>query len=96
MHDDGSAWLEVQDNGPGIAQQDHERIFEWGRQVLQPPVGDDHSRGAKTGLGLGLALVRGIVRAHGGDVTVRSALGVGATFCVTLPARQTNERTAPP
>jgi len=37
------------------------------------------------GLGLGLALVRGIVRAHGGDVTVRSALGQGATFRVTLP-----------
>jgi signal transduction histidine kinase len=82
---DGSAWLEVQDDGPGIAPEHHELIFQWGQQLAHTRSNPPAKSGP--GLGLGLALVRGIVRAHGGDVTVNSALGQGAAFRVSLPAK---------
>ncbi|MCB9527311.1 MAG: PAS domain-containing sensor histidine kinase [bacterium] len=73
--DPGWATLYVRDNGVGIPAEDQERIF--GAFV----------RGAtdQPGSGLGLAIVRRIARAHGGDVTVESALGEGSTFSVRLP-----------
>lgn len=101
----GAPWLEVQDTGPGIAPENHKLIFEWGKQVPQtapntPPMQPTQDAlgqhvNPKAGLGLGLALVRGIVRAHGGDVTVHSALGHGATFRVVLPAQRGTPQTDP-
>ena len=67
--------LQVHDTGPGIAAEDHERIFgafEQGR----------HTQG---GTGLGLALARRFVQAHGGSLTVRSEPGRGSTFTCALP-----------
>jgi PAS domain S-box-containing protein len=64
----------VRDNGPGIAPEDLERVFE----PFFTTKGD-------RGTGLGLSVVRRIVRDYGGDVTVESRLGAGATFTFDLP-----------
>jgi signal transduction histidine kinase len=68
----------VSDDGPGIAAPDRERIFE-------PYVrAGDGSRAG--GLGLGLAICRRIVQAHGGTILVADAPGGGSRFSFTLPA----------
>jgi heavy metal sensor kinase len=69
--------IEVQDTGPGIPPHDLPRIWE---RLYR----GDQSR-AERGLGLGLSLVRAIVRAHGGTVEVRSEPTNGSTFTVVLP-----------
>jgi signal transduction histidine kinase/DNA-binding response OmpR family regulator len=72
--------LVVADNGRGIAVADHERIFEAFQQ------GDgETSSSHHEGTGLGLALTRQLVEAHGGTVGVRSEVGVGSEFSVHLP-----------
>jgi signal transduction histidine kinase len=79
--DGARAVLEVSDGGPGIAPELQRRIFE--RFVR------GHPSSHYGGLGLGLYIVHQIVRAHGGDVQVRSEPGQGATFTVTLPVADT-------
>jgi signal transduction histidine kinase len=69
----GSAEVRVSDNGPGIAPENQQRIF-------QPFVS---TKGK--GMGLGLAICREIVEAHGGRLEVESAPGAGTTFVITLP-----------
>jgi len=76
---DGDVEVSVGDSGVGIDAADHERVFEEFQQV-----GDLSVRQA--GTGLGLALTRRLVQAHGGSVTVVSALGSGSTFRVRMPA----------
>jgi signal transduction histidine kinase len=71
--------FEVEDDGPGIPENQLEKIFDRFHQVDAP-----HSR-AEGGTGLGLALSRELARLHGGDVTVRSRPGAGAIFRVELP-----------
>lgn len=71
--------VEVADTGVGIPDEDKDRIFERFFRVRQP--GTEHISGS----GLGLSLVKAIVDAHGGRVTVESAVGVGSTFRVSLP-----------
>ena len=75
--DGGKALLRVRDNGAGINPDELPRI--WDRLFR-----GDASR-TERGLGLGLSLVRAIVKAHGGTVDVESALGKGSTFTVALP-----------
>ena len=74
--------LRVSDSGAGIAAAELPHI--WERFYRAEP---SRSRGAGTvdGVGLGLAIVRGIVEAHGGSVAASSAPGRGATFCLRLP-----------
>jgi signal transduction histidine kinase len=72
----GRAVLEVADDGPGIAPEVREHLFE--------PFYTLRRQGR--GSGLGLAVVYGIATAHGGDVDVRSAPGEGARFIVRFPA----------
>ena len=76
---DDSVYLEVSDHGVGIPAGEQERIFERFYQV------DRRLSRAQEGLGLGLSIVRSIARAHGGDVTVKSAAGGGSAFTVRLP-----------
>ena len=72
--------LAVQDNGIGIAARDLKRIFHRFYQV-------DRSLAREAGgCGLGLSIVDFIVRAHGGEVAVKSVPGEGSTFTVWLPA----------
>jgi len=69
---------EVEDNGRGIAEEDHQRIFDLFRRAgLQDQPGE----------GIGLAHVRALVRRLGGYMTLKSQLGEGTTFIVTLPRR---------
>lgn len=70
--------LVVTDTGIGIPAEEISRI--WDRLYR-----GDQSRSQK-GLGLGLSLVRAIVRAHGGEVDVQSEPGKGSTFAITLPS----------
>lgn len=71
------ARISVGDNGPGIAEDDAERIWDLFYRA-------DASR-ASEGLGLGLSLVRKIAEHHGGAATAESAEGQGATFILELP-----------
>jgi PAS domain S-box-containing protein len=74
--------LRVRDTGAGIAPEHLTRIFERFRQV------DSSSTRGHGGLGLGLAIVRHLVEAHGGEVEAHSeGAGCGATFTVHLPVR---------
>ena len=73
--------LWVQDHGEGIAPDEHERIFE---RFYRP---GSEMRRKTQGVGLGLAIVKNVTQAHGGTVTVASALGQGSRFTVTLPVR---------
>ncbi|HVL54366.1 MAG TPA: response regulator, partial [Vitreimonas sp.] len=68
----------VEDTGVGIAADDLEHVFEEFRQV-----GDRSTHVA--GSGLGLALTKRLVEAHDGGIEVRSTLGRGSTFTVTMP-----------
>lgn len=79
---DGQVVCSVTDNGPGIPAQDLSRIFERFYQVDKSRVKVREGRGA----GLGLAIAREIVQAHGGAIWVESVEGLGTRFSVELPA----------
>lgn len=70
--------ITVADTGPGIAPADHERIFDEFQQVGDPM---KH----QAGTGLGLALTRRLIQAHGGAIGLESDLGHGSRFTVHLP-----------
>jgi len=78
---DGIVEVAIADTGTGIAEEDHELIFEEFGQVR----GDS---GRQQGTGLGLPLSRRFIELHGGRLWVESALGAGSTFHFTLPVRQ--------
>ncbi len=73
----GVARISVSDTGPGVPEDEREMIF---RRFYRG------ASGKGEGTGLGLAIVRGIARAHGGEVTLHSLAGSGATFQMSLPA----------
>jgi signal transduction histidine kinase len=76
----GEVRVSVADTGPGIAPEDHERIFE---EFQQTGAGLED----REGTGLGLALSKRLVELHGGRIWLESELGKGSTFVFTLPAR---------
>ncbi len=76
----GGCFVEVDDTGPGIAEEDRMTIFD--RFVRGPAA---RARGASDGTGLGLAIVAEHAKAHGGRVTVGNRPGGGARFRIDLP-----------
>lgn len=77
---DGSAVVDVTDNGPGVRAVDRERIFE---RLVRLDSARTHHRG---GAGLGLPIARGIAQAHGGQLRYLDRSGAaGASFRLTLP-----------
>jgi len=84
----GEAVIAVRDHGPGIAASEQRRIFT---PFYRAP---DQTAPREQGLGIGLAIVREIAQAHGGDVGVESELGAGATFRLRLPSVVANEESA--
>lgn len=75
----GFVRVTVQDSGEGIPSEDLAHIFERFYR------GDKSRSRATGGAGLGLAIAKGIVEAHGGSIAVQSQLGQGATFTFTVP-----------
>ncbi|MEA3146699.1 MAG: hypothetical protein QOI53_2228 [Verrucomicrobiota bacterium] len=83
---DGTVQVRIKDDGIGIPVAEQSRIWE---RLYR----GDKSRGQR-GLGLGLSLVKAVVEAHGGQVTVQSAEGSGSEFTVSLPADPKKEAVA--
>jgi len=84
---DGGVLMEVHDTGAGIPPEQLPHIFEKFYQA-------DNQRSARaSGAGLGLAIAKQIVEAHGGTITCESTPGVGTTFSIMLPV-QVTRRTA--
>jgi two-component system phosphate regulon sensor histidine kinase PhoR len=82
------AWCEVADTGPGISEEHLPRVFERFYRV-------DRARSRVTGgTGLGLSIVKHIVELHGGQVSVRSAVGQGSTFAFEIPREPASPGTA--
>jgi signal transduction histidine kinase len=69
--------IAVADCGPGIPEQERDRIFE--------PFAQSAESGEIGGAGLGLAIVRDIVQMHGGSIALSSEVGQGACFTIELP-----------
>ena len=75
--------IRVRDNGPGVPAEHRERIF------------DPFFTSRPDGTGLGLAVVRSVARAHGGDVELTDSAGTGACFVLRLPLAEGARRTCP-
>jgi len=80
---DHEVLISVNDTGPGVPLEDHERIFE---EFQQTDVGVRQ----REGTGLGLALSKRLVELHGGHIWVESEPGHGSRFVFTLPAKEAN------
>lgn len=72
----------VADNGPGFSPQDQERLYHKFARLTAQPTGGEHSTG------LGLSIVKRLVEAIGGEISLESVLGKGSRFTVTLPHLQ--------
>ena len=75
------AELSITDDGIGIPHEEHAKIFQKFYQI------ESSFTGQVQGMGLGLALTKRIVDAHGGDVHLESTLGSGSTFTISLPTK---------
>jgi signal transduction histidine kinase len=91
-HDD-QVTIEVQDTGVGISEDKIEAVLTHSLSAVQA----NHHRSAVAlefnsfGLGLGLAIARGIVEGHGGVIRATSREGEGSTFVIEIPSRRSEE-----
>jgi len=85
MLDPHSVQVDIIDNGKGIPQEIISHIFE--------PFFTTKDSGEKRGTGLGLFITYGLVKKLGGHISVRSSIGVGTTFTITLPTKILSRRT---
>ncbi|HKU43515.1 MAG TPA: ATP-binding protein [Polyangiales bacterium] len=79
FRDKGGIHIAVEDQGIGIARREHHRVFEKFYRS------DDRLSRSIEGSGLGLSIVKHVVHAHGGKIALRSVVGQGSVFTVTLP-----------
>ena len=77
------AQFEVHDTGPGMGQQDLERVFE----PFARGQGEAGAQGPSTGTGLGLTIAKMLTDLMGGEMTVRSTPGEGSVFTFVVPVR---------
>jgi two-component system, OmpR family, phosphate regulon sensor histidine kinase PhoR len=78
---DGVVSIYFKDNGPGIPPEEIPKLFQKFYQI------ESSFTGQVEGMGLGLALVKRVVEAHGGSVSVQSTLGQGSVFLIRLPVQ---------
>jgi len=83
--EDDSAQITIEDEGPGISEEHQVRLFDRFYRA-----DDARARNEGGGAGLGLAICKRIVEAHGGEIRVVSKPGEGAKFIVTLPLSSVN------
>lgn len=84
--DETDIWVDVDDDGPGVPEEDRRRIFEPFSRL-------DHSRTRKTGgFGLGLAIASRVAKWHHGSVSVSSSEAGGARFSIRFPKTQTGSK----
>jgi signal transduction histidine kinase len=88
--DQASVCISVRDTGIGVRAADLPRLFQEFVQIDSVP--GERPEGA----GLGLALSKRLVEMHGGDIAVRSEVGRGSTFTVTIPLKKQLSESAPP
>lgn len=81
--DESGVTITVKDHGPGLTKEDQSRIFE--RFFRADP---SRVRNGGEGTGLGLSIVDAVMRAHGGNVSVDSQIGEGASFKLFFPIRE--------
>jgi len=84
---DGEAWIDVSDQGIGVAAQDIPQLFE--------PFSRPYRERKIKGTGLGLYITKGIVDAHGGRIWVDGQEGKGSTFHIALPLKRSCTVTSP-
>jgi signal transduction histidine kinase len=84
-----SVTLSVKDTGPGIPEDEIDKIFDKFYQVAR--VNKEKTRGA----GLGLAISKALVEMHGGKLWIESELGKGSVFSFSIPARKLLESGVP-
>jgi two-component system OmpR family sensor kinase len=85
--EDGTAVIEVADEGPGMSDEELERVFERFYRA-------DPARARATGgVGLGLSIVAAVAEAYGGSVAAQSVPGRGTTFRIVLPLSDRDGRT---
>jgi signal transduction histidine kinase len=89
VSENGAVQVEVGDTGPGVAPEDHERIFQEFQQAQTT-----RRAGKPEGTGLGLTLARRFVELHGGRLWVESQAGKGSRFYFTLPTPLPSGRSA--
>ncbi len=77
---DSQVIISISDNGIGIANEDLQHIFD---RFYRADAA--RSKSSKGGYGLGLSIAKKIVDAHSGDLSVKSTIGKGSTFVITLP-----------
>lgn len=73
---------DVKDTGIGISEEDRRKLFKKFYQVQKGLVKQDGA-----GTGLGLSITRELIKLHGGDISIKSEVGKGSTFSVTLPIK---------
>lgn len=75
---DGDLWVKISDSGPGIAQDEQEKVFT-------PFYRGKQGRRFPQGMGLGLSIARDLILAHGGKLEMDSTPGMGSTFTILIP-----------
>jgi signal transduction histidine kinase len=87
--DNDGTLIKISDTGCGIEQSEMSRVFDTffttkRKKITEQSASGEHSR---TGTGLGLALCKKVIDAHGGTITVDSQPGKGTSFTITLPKK---------